>query len=103
MLLRCEALRVKLSKSQKKNIKRVNRFVSEAVADKSNDESHTSTEDMILDSVQSSKTVNKLDIDKIDSDQINLAISNSNRNDALKTFNEPDTFEPGICSVFMLY
>lgn len=95
MLLRCEALQIKLSKSQKKNIKRVNRFISEAVTDKSNDESHTDTEDMILDSVQPTKTVIKIDIDKIDSDQINVAIRNSIRNDALKTFNEPDTFEPG--------
>lgn len=83
--IRCEALNIKLSKSQKKILKRVNKFLSEpSVHEKTNDIiTNDITSDGASEMIVIDKPVSDIDLSKIDaSSLVNLTTKNVDKTES---------------------
>lgn len=79
--IRCEALNFKLSKSQKKILKKVNKYLSSSTQEitqaNSRDSSETYRTDAVSEIMPIEKPVTAVDISKIDTKKFNLCSENS--------------------------
>lgn len=77
--IRCEALNIKLSKSQKKIIKRVNKFLSEPEQDKSHDVHESNHDGISVEVFLREKPTTLIDISKIDTTAFDMSEENNSK------------------------
>lgn len=79
--IRCEALNVKLSKSQKKILKRVKHFLTEGDSEKNHEANEMQHDGISTDVFLKEKPATSIDINKIEITKCNLSVSKPNDRD----------------------